>query len=317
MVQEYKHLTQEQVDFFMKNGYLVIKGAFSKEKSDEWTEHLWTRLGMDPNDQSTWGEKDRIHMPQHKREAVATFAPKAWDAMKDLLGGEDRVEIESGYWNDAFIVNLGAPELVGRPSVDPRDLDNWHVDGDFFVHYLDSPEQGLLVIPIFADIKPRGGGTFICPEGIDMIAQYLAQHPEGVLPTGLSFTPSTSTYADKTQDPGYWSHLQEIKKCSNFVEVTGEVGDVFLLHPLMLHSASKNYLRVPRIITNPPVATREPFNFNRANPEDYSLVERKTLQALGVDKLDFKPTTERRRIVPARVLAQNKMLEDERRRLQE
>lgn len=52
--------------------------------------------------------------------------------MKDLLGGEERIDPESGYWTDAFIVNLGKPgdeEL----SIAPQDLDNWHVDGDFFV----------------------------------------------------------------------------------------------------------------------------------------------------------------------------------------
>ena len=87
------------------------------------------------------------------------------------------------------------------------------------MHYLDSPEQGLLVTPIFTKIVPRGGGTYICPEGIGKIARYLADHPEGVLPTGLSFTPSTYTGERNEEAPGYWSHLQEIKKCSDFVEM--------------------------------------------------------------------------------------------------
>lgn len=56
----------------------------------------------------------------------------------------------------------------------------------------------------------------------------------------------------------------------------------------MLHSASKNHLRLPRIITNPPVSLNEPFNFNRENPDDFSLVEKKTLKELGVERLDFK-----------------------------
>lgn len=155
----------------------------------------------------------------------------------------------------------------------------------------------------------------IAPEGIDLIANYLAQHPEGVLPTGHSFTPSTSQFEKKEDDPGYWSHLKEIKRCKNFVEMTGEVGDVVLLHPLMMHSASKNYLRIPRVITNPPVSLKQPFNLHRENPEEYSLVEKKTLKALGVDRFPFKPTTERRNIVPARVLAQQKMKEDEMKRL--
>ena len=85
----------------------------------------------------------------------------------------------------------------------------------------------------------------------------------------------------------------------------------------MLHTASKNQLRVPRVITNPPVGLRAPFNFSRERPEEYSLVERKTLRALGVDRLDFKPTAERREIVPKRVLIQRAMLEAEKKRLEE
>ncbi|KAJ7657565.1 hypothetical protein B0H14DRAFT_3078211, partial [Mycena olivaceomarginata] len=45
--------------------------------------------------------------------------------------------------------------------------------------------------------------------------------------------------------------------------MTGEVGDVYLLHPLMVHSATKNATRVPRVITNPPVALKEPFRLSR------------------------------------------------------
>lgn len=100
------------------------------------------------------------------------------------------------------------------------------------------------------------------------------------------------------------------------MEITGEVGDVVLLHPLMMHSASNNYTRIPRIITNPPVGLKDPFNFDRENKEEYSLVEQKTLKALGVDRLNFKITTERRRIVPKRLVAAGKMLEEEQRRIE-
>ena len=55
----------------------------------------------------------------------------------------------------------------------------------------------------------------------------------------------------------------------------------------------------------------------RDDPSEYSLVERKTLKALGVDRLDFKPMAERREIVPKRVLIQRAMLEAEKKRLEE
>ncbi|KAF9535497.1 hypothetical protein CPB83DRAFT_841854 [Crepidotus variabilis] len=315
MARELEYLDSEQVERFLEQGYIVIKHAFSLEKANEWTKELWLRLGADPNDKSTWKTlKERTHLPWKKREKVETLAPTAWAAIKDLLGGEDRINSEASSWGDSFIVNVGTEELEDcKKHVAPQDLDNWHVDGDFFVHFLDSPEQALLVIPIYSHIEPQGGGTIIAPEGIDIIAKYLASHPEGVLPTGLSFTPSTSKYTNKEEDPGYISFLREIKKCHKFVEMTGEPGDVILLHPLMLHSASKNYLRIPRVITNPPVGLKSPFVFHRENSDDYSIVERKTLRALGKDRLDFKISTDRRQITPARVLAEQKMLQEEKR----
>ncbi|RXW19989.1 hypothetical protein EST38_g5870 [Candolleomyces aberdarensis] len=311
MASPYKYLSSEDVSNFLENGYIIVKNAFTKEGAEEWVANLWPRLGYNPGDKSTWS-KERVHMPAHRREKVETFAPKAWAAILDLLGGEDRVNEYGSTWGDSFIVNLGTPELESaKVDIPPQDLDNWHVDGDFFIHFLDSPEQALLVVPIFSDIQPRGGGTMISPDGLDLVAQYLAAHPEGVTPVDLKLIPS-----NRDQEEGCWSHLKEIKRCRKFVELTGQAGDVVLMHPLMMHSASKNYLRIPRVITNPPVALKEPFNFNRGDPAEYSLVERKTLRALGMEKLDFKPTTERRRIVPARVLIQQKMLEEEKNRLE-
>ncbi len=67
--------TAEQIDFFLENGYVVIKQAFTKEKADAFTKNIWVRLGMDPNDKSTWNQ-ERVHMPPINREKVATFAPK-------------------------------------------------------------------------------------------------------------------------------------------------------------------------------------------------------------------------------------------------
>ena len=36
-------------------------------------------------------------------------------------------------------------------------------DGWMFRHYLDSPEQGLLMLTYWGDVGPRSGGTFIAP----------------------------------------------------------------------------------------------------------------------------------------------------------
>ena len=59
----------------MELGYVVIKNAFPKEDAEEWTKDVWHRLGMDPNDKSTWTQ-ERTNMPAHRREKVSVIAPK-------------------------------------------------------------------------------------------------------------------------------------------------------------------------------------------------------------------------------------------------
>jgi hypothetical protein len=46
---------------------------------------------------------------------------------------------------------------------------------------------------------------------------------------------------------------------TSFHEMTREVSDMYLLDSLVVHSATKNAMRVLRAITNPPVALKECF----------------------------------------------------------
>lgn len=283
------------------------------------TQDVWTRLGMDPNDKSTWHTL-RTNMPSHKVFDASTFAPKAWAAVCELCGGEDRITGGSKEWRDSLIVNLGSPEREGKPDP-PQKLQNWHVDGDFFVHYLDSPEQALLIIPLFTDIPPQGGGTVIYPNGMRTVARHLYDHPEGVSPRMVPRAHKDFT-AERNLD---WFNSVATAGAADddYVEACGETGDVYLLHPLMLHSASNNARRNVRIITNPPVSLREPFNFNRSGKDAgaYSLVERATLRMLGKSEeeglKDWHITKPRERVVPARLRVQEKMRLEELARLEE
>jgi hypothetical protein len=183
-------LTGEQVDHFLKHGYVHLTGCFTRETAQRWTGDMWTRLGYNPSNRSTW-LAERINMPNHRSESIKTFAPTAWQAICDLLGGEDRITHSSATWEDGLIVNLGKDS---QDWIKPRDLRGWHVDGDSFVHFLNSPEQGLLVIPLFSDIQPHGGGTILCPEGIKEIAKHLVCVETVIThPSQLISNPSIST----------------------------------------------------------------------------------------------------------------------------
>ncbi|CZR53657.1 uncharacterized protein PAC_03537 [Phialocephala subalpina] len=309
-IEKYEFLTPDQIDHFMTYGWISIPTCFTESQASQWTKDIWTRLGYSKTDSSTWA-LEKINMPTHKSIDARSFAPKAWGAICELCGGEDRIADISRQWGDNFIVNFGNEELKGV-VVGPRELDNWHVDGDHFIHYLDSPEQSLLVIPCFTDVLEDGGATYICPDGIGVVAKYLRDNPEGVTP-----------YMARRGEEHGWHDFQwfceqvmDSKKCNLFQQMTGKCGDVVLMHPLMMHSASRNSLHVPRVITNPCVRLKEPFNFNREDPREYSLVERKTMKELGVKGLlNWKIKGERENLRPQRENIHARMKELELRRL--
>jgi hypothetical protein len=286
-------LSDEQVESFVAHGYVTIHECFSREDAQPWLDEAWIRLGYDPQDPDTWVER-RVHMPSLRHVEVSAFAPKVWGAACELLGGADRIE-QPYTWGNGFIANLGlgADREWEPPSAAAAD---WHKDGDFFRHFLDSPEQGLLTIVLWSDIEPRGGGTFVAADSVAPVARLLAERREGVLPDDFD-------YHDL------------ISQCSSFVETTGRLGDVVLMHPYMLHSASQNQRGTARFITNPPIALKEPMAFNRSDPAEHSPVERAVLRALGVERLDYEPTAPREDVVPERVLRQERMREEEQARL--
>ena len=175
--------------------------------------------------------------------------------------------IDAFEWSDAFIVNFrrGADQPWHAPA---PDIGGWHKDGSYFRHFLDSREQALLTVLLWSEVAPRGGGTFIAPDSVGVIARYLAARPEGA-------------------SPGAFGDL--IHECREFVELTGPPGTLVILHPFMLHASSNNHAGRPRFMSNPPMVLREPFNLQRADAGDYSLLERATLQALGLPRCDFRP----------------------------
>jgi hypothetical protein len=278
----YRELTDDQAEHFLERGFVTVRRAFDAARAQRWLDDAWIRFGYDRHDPGTWAQK-RIHLSARSYVDARTFAPAAWRSAVELTGGPDRVRLP-WQWGDGFIANLGVGD--DRPWQPPSPaVGGWHKDGDFFRHFLDSPEQALLTFVLWTDMLPRGGGTFVAADSVPVVARFLAEHPEGVL-------------------PGDFDYAELIGQCHDFVEMTGQAGDVVLLHPYTLHATSQNVLGVPRMITNPALALREPMNFSRPDADEFSLAEQAVLRALGVDRLDFVPAAPRENVVPERVRKQ-------------
>lgn len=150
----YRVLSGEQVQSFLDKGYLIVKDCPDLTVASRWIDEAYDRLDYDRNAPQTW-TKDIVWMDHKNRMPIRDLAPKAWSAILDVVGGEDRLEpqvmhkrpthfssINSFDWSDAFIVNFhrGAGEPWQPPS---RQVTGWHKDGSYFRHFLDSREQAF------------------------------------------------------------------------------------------------------------------------------------------------------------------------------
>ena len=294
-MRSFQVLNEQEASQFLERGFVRVEGCFGRDVAERAMEEMWSRLGYDPADRSTWADKS-VHMPSLNRFEVKDFAPKAWAVACDLVGGEERVK-QPCCWGDGFIVNLGvrADQPWGPPSAASP---GWHKDGDFFRHFLDSPEQGLLTFVLWTDVVHQGGATFVACDSVGPVARCLRERPEGLL-------------------PGEFHFAALAQQCNDFIEATGRAGDVYFLHPFVLHATAQNVLRRPRVITNPLLSLNSPMRFDRDRLEDHSLVERAVLHWLGGDRLPFTAAAARERVVPQREARQAEMRAAEEARLGE
>jgi hypothetical protein len=286
-------LDDSAVEHFIHRGYVVLEGAIPRALADEWASAALARVGYSQRDPSA-RVRGRIHLPSlHMRVDVTARLPRVWAAQCELLGGAERAG-PCFVW-DSFIVTIDDAGGASWEPPSPRSP-GWHVDGDHFRHFLDSPEQGLVSLFACTDILPRGGGTLLACDSVAVIAHLLAAHPQGVLPEDFDF------------------HAL-VRKCRDFIQLTARAGDVILVHPFVLHAASPNHLAVPRVIANAPLPLREPMNFAREDPRALSPVERAVLRGLGLPRLEFFPTAGRERVASPRAAVAQRMRDEEETRI--
>jgi tetratricopeptide (TPR) repeat protein len=254
-------LSPAQLEQFLADGFLVIPRAFDPELAQRWRDDAnrrireapekWVR-GYDPADEhkslrsysptdpSTW-TWPRLVLEGSLEVPVDEFAPRAWAAICDLLGGPDRIKTRS--WSNYFNLNFCEFAELGFDRPEP-DWVGWHIDDPHPAMRLDGIQNGLVCITLFDAVLPASGNTWLCPDSVARVARELASHPEGV---------------DFVSDRG----ARITRQCQRFHEVVGETGDVFLLHPLLMHSASPNRSGRIRWMGNPMVYMEQPLDPRR------------------------------------------------------
>ncbi|KAF1314366.1 Phytanoyl-coa dioxygenase, partial [Globisporangium splendens] len=292
-------LTAREIDAFVRDGFVLLKDAFSEETAAKCRELVWRRLeedGILKSDSSTWVERHGIPGMGVFRSfnhvlacrACSFFFLSCAHARLTYLGTV-AVEIYNGaddpLWNDVLTPRLhrAVDQLCGKGSWEefgcgwwmitfPNQTEppweaagKWHVDGASYQHHLDSKESGLLAIFCFSDVGPTEGGTALSVGSHVPIAQLLEKNE----PRGLK--------------GGAVSYNARKFPLRRVVEVNGRAGDVMLVHPFMLHARSKNLgtkgVDSVRIMCNPNIRLHEKMNLDRVDGA-YTPTERAIVNAL-------------------------------------
>jgi hypothetical protein len=262
-------------DEFLSTGMVVVEDALAPDFCEEVIARRFSELGISDSDSSTW-PKGWQNLPVTTAYPLEDVAPSAAAALFELVGPKESLS----FYNvpDNLIINFpDDPDLWWPPQLQHSAQAHWHKDGDWFRHFLDSPEQGMLGIIFWRDVAENQGPTYVLSDSIALVAELLAAHPEGLDPP----IPILDII-DKSQQP---------------MPLTGRQGTVVWAHPFLVHSSSINASDRMRIISNTSVVMRDPIELSGPN---VTPLGQSVLNALGVSGLDWRVSGKRERVVSER-----------------
>ena len=250
-------LTEEDWNFWIHNGYIVIKNAVSKEQAQATANFIWEFDEKDPNDAETWYAPPRAEMKMKELTGTGMVEvynnqhlwnnrqmQKVYDAFVDVWGTEK-------LWVTIDRANLNVPL---PPGVDKKGFIHWDYDPETRPQNV----QGVLAL---ADQTDEQMGGFQCiPWLYRNYDSWKLTQPED----RDRFQPDISDLGDK------------------IVKVKMEAGDLLIFNSTEPHgirpNKSKNKVRIAQYISMMPAEedNEELRNWrinswkNRIAPEGYA-----------------------------------------------
>lgn len=247
-------LSGDQRRRFDERGMVRLEGAISPCAVEEMAARLWDDLahrhGAQREHRATW----RTERPTAFRALQDTGAFNAMASLQvraalDDLMGRDRWE-EPPVWGQPLVCFPGRERDWTVPH------QGWHLDGPAEPRRDEWVRMGR----VFAILGPlsAGGGATLVAEGSHRLVEALAARNGGALSSAemrmrlkaehpwfrdLATAGEAAARIGRFMDRE--TRVGEV--ALRLAEMTGEPGDVWLMHPSCLHAAAPNVLAVPRL----------------------------------------------------------------------
>jgi len=224
------------VETFLRDGYVVVRGAFGTAIAAACQDLIWASLanhGVLRDDRRTWDRPCvRIDCPEGEPFALAATSPALTAAYDELIG--------EGRWIRR--AGVGGTVPVRFPSEEyPGDV-GYHIEGSWwggeeYWTNIRSRGRGLLALFLFSDIGSEDAPTRL------------------VLGSHLFVPPVLASAGDTGMAGGaVVERLQPSVLCRRTADATGQAGDVYLCHPFIVHTATWPHRgTAPRMMAQPGV----------------------------------------------------------------
>jgi len=260
-------LTAEQLEEFQRAGIVRVPGAISARAAAMMCESVWDMMArhykIRRDDPRTW-KAQRIAGPKERPKAIThTQVVSPLRAPLDQLLGPEKWECDQ-HWGSLLVSFPGAwPEPLPHGWDLPHQ--GWHLDAPV-VRAL--PElYGVRMFMPLARLEPQGGAT-LAVAGSPRLALALA-HARGAAKIRSADVRKglVKRYAWMQELCSADANVDRVARFMNtatmiedvevrVVEMSGEPGDVYLVHPLMLHAGSPNCRATPRMVLSSTVYRR-------------------------------------------------------------
>jgi len=259
-------LTSADIERFERDGYVVVRQAFSRTDGLAMERRWWRELedahDIRPDDRSSW-RQIRGDLKAAKRDPIQAkiLTERVRGVFDDLLGKAAWSPPRD--WGRSLVTfpEPGAWEVPAR---------RWHWDNPSEPH-LDRP-RALFVVSFVGSVAPRSGGTLILSGSPRLLIQqermipatqrrelgariwerFHRSHPWLMALTGQAPSPADRVAAFMDGE----TIVEGVPL--RVVELTGEPGDMVFCHPVMVHCVAPNRGARPRFMRiKPQVFTHE------------------------------------------------------------